>query len=47
MPEGWYLPDFCEILRSGLGANLMLTNGMWETSEFNAGMVIFLENILK
>lgn len=26
---------------------LMITNAMWETLEFNAEMVIFLENTLK
>lgn len=48
-PEECYchFPDFCEILRSCLATNLMLTNAMWETLEFNAEMVIFLENTLK
>lgn len=48
-PGGCYchFPDFWETLRSCLPTNLMLTNAMWETLEFNAEMVIFLENTLE
>lgn len=48
-PEECYshFPDFCETLRSCLPTNLMLTNAMWETLEFNAEMGIFLENTLE
>lgn len=42
-----HFPDFCETLRLCLPTNLMLTTATWETLEFNAEMVIFLENTLK